>query len=84
MSPAVPEATSVDPEGLGWDPTQLGMWVAVCQSCQRRTAGLPGWKGASSRGGHAVIWCVCLLFVCSRRDLEIERPMPGAHTVTLQ
>ncbi|KAK2504638.1 hypothetical protein MC885_008537, partial [Smutsia gigantea] len=22
--------------------------------------------------------------VCSRRDLEIERPMPGAHTVTLQ
>ncbi|EFB30108.1 hypothetical protein PANDA_004223, partial [Ailuropoda melanoleuca] len=28
--------------------------------------------------------CNCAFIVCSRRDLEIERPMPGAHTVTLQ
>ena len=47
MHPAAPEASSVDPEGLGWDPTQLGMWVAVCQRGQCRTLGVAWVEGGS-------------------------------------
>lgn len=45
-----------------------------------------GEVGRAAPGGGAaapVTMYLCAL-VRSRRDLEIERPVPGAHTVTLQ
>lgn len=46
--------------------------------------GLARWEGLPPGEGLLMYRYVCLLSVRSRRDLEIERPMPGTHTVTLQ
>lgn len=77
--------TSVDPKRPGSDLAQVGVWVFAGVD----GAGPPG---ISSGGGGFLQGRVCYagvmghlsVSVCSRRDLEIERPMPGAHTVTLQ
>lgn len=69
--------------GWGGTPHSLGCGWLFARKASAGLRGLPGCKGAPSSGGYAVI-TVHLFAVCSRRDLEIERPMPGAHTVTLQ
>lgn len=63
------------------DLTQAVLWVA-CQ-WQDLLGSAQGEGGASSRGGSADAINGDFVFR-SRRDLEIERPMPGVHTVTLQ